>query len=481
MKKYVSILLTAVLGASLLAGCARPVNSDQKPAADAQPEAQAEAQADTQAEADTAKAADAYYVYVKDAETMASIPGASVQFCSDVMCQMARTDESGTASIPFDSETYTVHFMAAPEGYVKSTEEFTLDKDNNEAVYFLEKEAGSDSTDTAEAEADSEMDFPSAGFTFAAPEEFSNVSGALRTNDYGEVTGETGVTIGYVGYQAKTEDDFLAYLESLGVTDMEDVTDEIMDSITEFYSDSPTLVFFRVMSVRGDQNTDEINGRMFDSPPLVFDEIGSIDDYKFYYVVLDDEKYYEELRGTGYPQDKLEEAYNIWKEAATTDKFKERITVKEPEYPAPAPEEGTVISFETVDLDGNPVTSEELFADHDVTVINIWATWCINCKQEMEELEALNKEWADKGCQIIGICDDAVDDAMIASAKKILEEHGVTFPNVVMSQEIREVLVANGLPTTYFVDSEGKILCDPITGKYVEKYVETLEDLLSGK
>ena len=86
MKKYVSILLTAILGASLLAGCARPVNSDQKPAADAQPEAQAEAQADTQAGADTAKAADAYYVYVKDAETMASIPGASVQFCSDVMC-----------------------------------------------------------------------------------------------------------------------------------------------------------------------------------------------------------------------------------------------------------------------------------------------------------------------------------------------------------------------------------------------------------
>lgn len=66
-----------------------------------------------------------------------------------------------------------------------------------------------------------------------------------------------------------------------------------------------------------------------------------------------------------------------------------------------------IVSFETVDLDGNPVTSEELFVDHDVTVINIWATWCINCKQEMEELEALNKEWADKGCQIIGICDDS--------------------------------------------------------------------------
>ena len=481
MKKYVSILLTAVLGASLLAGCARPVNSDQKPAADAQADTQTEAPAEEQAEADTAEAADAYSVYVKDAETMASIPGASVQFCSDVMCQMARTDESGTASIPFDSETYTVHFMAAPEGYVKSTEEFTLDKDNREAVYLLEKEAGgSDSDNTAEAEADSEMDFPSTGFTFDAPEEFNDVLGEIRTNDYGEVTSETGVTIGYVAYQARTEAEYLAYLESIGVKDMEDVTDEIIDAIREFYADSPNLVFFRVMSVRGDQNTDEINSRMFDTPPMVFDEIGTIDDYKFYYVVLDDEEYYEELRGTGYPQDKLEEAYSIWKEAATTDNFKKRITVKEPEIPAPAPEEGTAVSFETVDLDGNPVTSEDLFADHKITMINIWATWCINCRSEMEELEALNKEWADKGCQIIGICDDAEGDALTASAKKILEEHGVTFPNVVMTEELREKLVAVGLPTSYFVDSEGKILCSPITGKYVEEYVETLEELLSG-
>lgn len=98
----------------------------------------------------------------------------------------------------------------------------------------------------------------------------------------------------------------------------------------------------------------------------------------------------------------------------------------------------------------------------------------------MEKLEALNKEWADKGCRIIGICDDAEDDEMIAEAKKILEEHGVTFPNVRLTEEMREQLPATGLPTSYFVDSEGKILCSPIVGANVEQYGETLENLLSG-
>ena len=98
----------------------------------------------------------------------------------------------------------------------------------------------------------------------------------------------------------------------------------------------------------------------------------------------------------------------------------------------------------------------------------------------MKELEELNKEWAEKGCQIIGICDDAEDDEMVSLAKRILEEHGVTFRNVRSNDAIRdEQLPAVGMPTSYFVDSEGKILCPPIVGKNVEQYSENLQELLS--
>jgi hypothetical protein len=68
---------------------------------------------------------------------------------------------------------------------------------------------------------------------------------------------------------------------------------------------------------------------------------------------------------------------------------------------------------------------------------------------------------------------------MIPTAKKILEEKGVTFRNVRTTEVIRDQFPSVGLPTTYFVDSEGKILGRPIVGKNVEQYKETLQQLLS--
>ena len=50
------------------------------------------------------------------------------------------------------------------------------------------------------------MDFPLAGFTFAVPEEFKHAKGDIRDVDFGEIGAGSGIVIGYVGYQAKTED-----------------------------------------------------------------------------------------------------------------------------------------------------------------------------------------------------------------------------------------------------------------------------------
>ena len=302
---------------------------------------------------------------------------------------------------------------------------------------------------------------------------------SIRSKDNGEI-GDTGVVIGYVAYQAKTTAEAEEYFNTLGVTTLEEMTDEVYEKMEKFYEDTPTILLFRVMGVKGDQDLEELKKQMFDFPVLVFDELGTAGDYKFYYVVLDNEEYFEELRNTKYPKDKLDEAYKLWQEAGTTSNFKDRVTIKEPVSIYPSTEDGAAVSFETQDLNGNPVTSQELFAGHKITMVNIWATWCINCKAEMEELEALNKEWAEKGCQIIGICDDADEEEMIPTAKKILEEHGVTFRNVRSNDVIRdEQLPSVAMPTSYFVDSEGRILGSPIVGKNVEQYTETLQQLLS--
>ena len=499
MKKYLSILLAAVLCSSILAGCGGSGKSVQQPAEEtkeqaAQPEkteeagakedaAQADAAQDSaQSAADTAANSGAYTVCVMDAETMNPIPDVRVQFCSDSMCRMGKTDENGLAKFEVDPGTYTVHMMKAPEGYVKSEEEFTLDKDNRDVTYYLSKEGTeaepAEAADNKSAESDSVMDFPLTGFTFDAPEEFNHLMGEIRSKDIGEI-GDTGVVIGYVAYQAKTTAEAEEYFNTLGVTTVEDITDEVTEKMQKFYEDTPTLLLFRVMGVKGDQDLEELKKQMFDFPVSVFDELGTAGDYKFYYVVLDNEEYFEELRNTNYPKDRLDVAYKLWQEAATTSNFKDRVTIKEPESIYPSTEDGAAVSFETQDLDGNPVTSQELFAGHKITMVNIWATWCINCKSEMKELEELNKEWAEKGCQIIGICDDADEEELIPTAKKILEEKGVTFPNIRTNDVIREQLPFVGLPTSYFVDSEGRILGSPIVGKNVEQYTETLQQLLS--
>ena len=207
MKRYLSMLLAAVLCASLLAACGGSGSSGQQPEeAEEAVSAEAAAQADTDRE-DAQADADAYYVYVKDAETMAPVTGATVQFCSDILCQSGRTDENGLAAFHADPGTYTVHFMKAPEGYAKSEEEFTLDKDTREATFLLNREetaseSGTASDASGSAASVSELDFPFTGFTFTPPEEFKELSGQITFQDYGEIEPGAGVTAGYIAYQA---------------------------------------------------------------------------------------------------------------------------------------------------------------------------------------------------------------------------------------------------------------------------------------
>ena len=95
----------------------------------------------------------------------------------------------------------------------------------------------------------------------------------------------------------------------------------------------------------------------------------------------------------------------------------------------------------------------------------------------MAELEEFSKELAEKDCQIIGICTD-LDDDNVPQAIKILEDNGVTYTNIKQTDDIAKTLLTVGLPTTYFVDSEGKILTIPLRGANFDKYREKIEEAL---
>ena len=141
-------------------------------------------------------------------------------------------------------------------------------------------------------------------------------------------------------------------------------------------------------------------------------------------------------------------------------------------------------AFEGKDLDGNPVKSDELFSANAVTVVNFWFTTCNPCVGELSELDALNKELAEKGGALIGVNTFTLDgdEAAISEAKDVLAKKGVTYQNVYFDSDGEAGKFTTNIfayPTTYVVDRSGNIVGEPIVGAITEKkQAETLQKLI---
>ena len=141
-------------------------------------------------------------------------------------------------------------------------------------------------------------------------------------------------------------------------------------------------------------------------------------------------------------------------------------------------------AFEGKDLDGNTVKSDELFSGNTVTVVNFWFTTCNPCVGELAELDALNKELAEKGGSLIGVNTFTLDgdEAAISEAKDVLAKKGATYQNVYFDSDGEAGKFTTNIfayPTTYVVDRSGDIVGEPIVGAITEKkQAETLQKLI---
>ena len=141
-------------------------------------------------------------------------------------------------------------------------------------------------------------------------------------------------------------------------------------------------------------------------------------------------------------------------------------------------------AFEGKDLDGNTVKSDELFSGNTVTVVNFWFTTCNPCVGELSELDALNKELAEKGGSLIGVNTFTLDgdEAAISEAKDVLAKKGATYQNVYFDSDGEAGKFTTNIfayPTTYVVDRSGNIVGEPIVGAITEKkQAEMLQKLI---
>jgi thiol-disulfide isomerase/thioredoxin len=91
-------------------------------------------------------------------------------------------------------------------------------------------------------------------------------------------------------------------------------------------------------------------------------------------------------------------------------------------------------------------------------VINVWASWCGPCRQEMGSLERLSRRFGGKQLNVIGISTDDYRDR----AQAFVKQFNITFSNFIDHELFLEnMLGADHLPLTLLIDAQGKVL-----GKY---------------
>lgn len=147
-------------------------------------------------------------------------------------------------------------------------------------------------------------------------------------------------------------------------------------------------------------------------------------------------------------------------------------------------ETSSLNKFKTKDVEGNEV-DQKIFSDYDITMVNIWATHCGPCIDEMDELQKVYEKLPE-GSNLISICEDASDNLELAN--EILEKKGVKFKTLLSSDSLRETILKNisATPTTVFIDKNGNIVGDELVGapgrgdEVIESYLKILDEKLDG-
>ncbi|MEY8421728.1 TlpA disulfide reductase family protein [Lachnospiraceae bacterium 38-14] len=127
--------------------------------------------------------------------------------------------------------------------------------------------------------------------------------------------------------------------------------------------------------------------------------------------------------------------------------------------------------FSVQDITGESYT-QEMFADYDLTMVNVFTTWCTPCVNEIPDLGKLKNEMESQGVNVAGFVLDAVDgrgntsEEAIEKARLLAEKTGVTYPFLIPDESYLNGRLSgiNAVPETFFVDKEGNIVGETYSG-----------------
>ena len=287
-------------------------------------------------------------------------------------------------------------------------------------------------------------ELPKAGLAFTYPAAMSDTEGIVGTD--GEFNIGDSIFYAYWYYCGATQEEFQAILN--GEPDAPENRADIL---------------FYVFSVGDGRDFSAIAELDSSFSPQEAITIGQAEDWTFYlYMTYDpdfasglEKKYADEYTALCGMKDEIAAAFSC------------SVPVEED-----AELTGQVITFETTDLDGNPVSSAELFGQHEITMVNVWATWCGPCVGELGELQALYTRFLEKDCAVVGLLiDQDVDEA-----RRLLAENGVTYPVVYSPDDLP--ITCTAIPTSFYVDRSGAYLGKKFVGAVPARYEPALDALL---
>ena len=133
-------------------------------------------------------------------------------------------------------------------------------------------------------------------------------------------------------------------------------------------------------------------------------------------------------------------------------------------------------NFTWTDDAGRKVTFDQFH--NKVTVLNFWATWCGPCRREIPDLEAIHKEYADKGVRVIGVSVDR-GPGILDEVAKFVRSYNVSYPVVIDNGDLEQIFGnIRAIPTTFIINKEGKIVERFVGQRTKEAFLEKITPIL---
>lgn len=312
-------------------------------------------------------------------------------------------------------------------------------------------------------QAQDSYEYPFLGLTMKLPEELlkqiKEQTIAMITNE-GWNDNADAIKYAYISWSEMTEEQKEAEVDKLGTA-----YDDWCKSLAK-------IGVIGIYDEDSEKKLDELTGC------TEHKEIGSSSDGKYKYYLSTNKDADESLK---------KEVEKIDVTLTEMTPFQQLSAFDQPQDTSNTGDSTTVGKFETKGIDGKDYT-EKVFSDYDLTLVNIFTTWCSPCVNEIPELEKLYEEMKEKGVGVVGVVLDTVgddgkqDDAAVKKAGVLQEKTKASYPFLIPDSTMMNGRL-NGIsafPETFFVDKEGNIVGETYSGSHsLDEWKEIVEKELA--